>query len=209
MNRRTSAICVLLLAAVGLMGGCEIVAFVAPREHTYDVDAQYRGLDNQRVAVIVAADEYTLYRFPKATAYTTKMITKQIVTDVPGVTVADPRQILDYQSRNPHWISYRYSEIMEQLSVDRLVIVDLTEYRTHEPGNSHVWRGVMSGNVAVVEADGADPDDFAVSFDVNVQYPEEGAVGLLDSDNQTMEVGMLQLFARDASRIFHDHQVTM
>jgi len=209
MNRGILIGCVVLLVLAGFASGCQVAAFVMPREHTYDVEAQYRGLDNQRVAVLVAADEYTLYRFPKAPAYTTKMVATSIQTNVPGARVADPRQILDFQARNPHWITYRYSDITKQLGVDRLVIIDLTEYRTHEPGNTHVWRGVMGASMAVVEADGADPDDIAVSFDIHVQYPEEGAVGLLDSDDQTMQLGMLQLFARDAVRIFHDHQVTM
>lgn len=199
----------LLMAVAGVLGGCQLAAFVLPRERTFDVTAQYRGLDGRSVAVLVAADEYTLYRFPKAPAYTCKVISASLQASVPDVTMMNPKQIVQYQSEHPHWVTYRYSRILRDLGVDRLVIVDLADYQTHEPGNSHIWRGVISGTVSVIEADGPDPDDVGASFDVAARYPEEGEVGLLDQDDETIQLGMLQVFARDVARLFHDHQVTL
>jgi len=197
----------LLLTPMLMLGGCEFGAFVAPREQTFDVKAQYRGLENQSVAVLVAADEYTLFRFPKAPEYTTKAVSGAIQGTVPGARLTDPKRITEFQKENPWWATLQYSKIAEELGVDRLVIIDLAEYRTREPGNAYIWRGVMSGNIAVIESDSPDPDEIVFTADIAVQFPEEGAVGVLDESDETMQLGMLKLFSRDVSRLFHDHQV--
>ncbi len=202
-------LCLALLALVLLLGGCEFGAFIAPRERTYDVKAQYHGLEGKSVAVLVAADEHTLFRFPKAPEHTSKAVSGAIQGTVPGVRLADPRAILKFQRENPWWPTLHYSKIAEELGVQRLIVIDLSDYRTQEPGNAYIWRGVMSGNLAVMEADGSDPDEIAYTQDISVQFPEEGAVGVLDESDETMQLGMLKLFSRNVARLFHDHQITM
>jgi len=206
---RHAPLLILLPIVMLMIGGCEFSSFVTPRQQTFDVKAQYRGLEDQSVAVLVAADEYTLFRFPKAPQYTAKAVSGAIQGTVPGARLVDPKRITRFQKENPWWATMQYSHIAEQLGADRLIIIDLAEYRTREPGNAYIWRGVMSGNVAVVEADSPDPDEIVFTADIAVQFPEEGAVGVLDESDETMQLGMLKLFSRDVSRLFHDHQITM
>src|SRR5690606_38858230 len=125
---------------------------------TVDVAADYRGLDNQRVAVLVAANDQLLYRYPQAPSKVNQAVSAHLVQQVPGVTVTDPKQMIDFQINNPFWNAIPYSQIVQQLDVDRLVVVDLSEYRTHEPGNAHLWKGNVSGHIKVIDATAVDPD---------------------------------------------------
>ncbi len=172
-----------------------------------DVEARYLGLDNQSVAVLVSADEYILAQYPNADLSVCSAVTRKIAANVPGVTVTGPAQVMTFQQSNPYWSTLPFDELVAKLNVQRIVLIDLIEYRTHEPGNAHVWQGLVSANVGVIEADAADPDRMAINETVSAKFPENSDIGLLNTDDQTVELGMLQLFARDASGLFYDHQI--
>lgn len=201
--------CLILLAA--MVPGCGPLAWIAQGaaggKRTYQVKAQYLGLANQKVAVMVAADEYTLFQAPGAPLKVSRAVSAKIATHVPGVEIVPPQEVIDFQLKHPYWSAVPYSELTEDLGVDRIVLIDLIEYRTHEPGNAHVWQGVITGEVGVVEARGEDPDNFAFSTVVRARFPQDSAIGLVNSDDQTIELGMLVTFARDAAGLFYDHEV--
>lgn len=210
-SRRRTPLTLALLALVLVVGGCfpagYIAQGVAKGPKKVQVKARYLDLQNKKVAVMVAADEYTLFEFPQAQLAVARAVSSKIASGVPGVTLMAPQEVLDYQEKNPYWNASRYSELIQKLGVDRIVLIDLIEYRTHEPGNAHVWQGLISGEVGVIEADADDPDDFAFKTVVAAQYPENSTIGLLNSDDATVQLGMLQTFARDAAGLFFDHEI--
>lgn len=196
---------------ISLTAGCAVPAWVAHGvaggERTYQVKAQYLGLDGRTVAVMVAADEYTLFQSPSAPLKVSRAVSARIAANVSGASVVPPKDVIAFQHENPYWGAVPYGELIEKLGVERLVVVDLIEYRTHEPGNAHVWQGMIAGEVGVVEAESDDPDNFAFSTTVRGQFPEESSIGVLDSDRETIELGMLTIFSRDAGGLFYDHEV--
>ena len=103
-----------------------------------DVKAQYLGLADQRVAVLTSADPHLLHEYPKAPLVINKAITSRIAKNVPGVTTTIPEEIDAFQKQNPYWANMRYSELAEKLDVDRVVLIDLIEHQTHEPGNAYI-----------------------------------------------------------------------
>lgn len=205
------AVCLLLVLSMLTAAGCNIAAWAAHGaaggKRTYHVKAQYLGLENQRVAVMVAADEYTLFQAPGAPLKVSRAVSSRIAANVPGVTVVPPRDVMKFQQENPYWTAVPYGELVAKLDVDRIVLIDLIEYRTHEPGNAHVWQGMATGEIGVVEAEAEDPDNFAFATTVRAQFPEQSAIGMLNTDNETVELGLLVTFARDAGGLFFDHEV--
>lgn len=204
-----AASCLILVVAIA--AGCNMAAWGAHgvgggKTKIVTVPAQYHGLENQRVAVLIAADEYLLYEYPQAPLAVSRAMSAKIAGNVTGATVMSPQEILDYQTANPYWTAVPYSELIRKLDVDRVVLVDLIEYRTHEPGNAHVWQGMITGEVGVIEADSEDPDNFAFSATIRGQYPEQSTVGLLNSDDATVELGMLAVFTRDAAGLFFEYE---
>src|SRR5690606_24234076 len=106
-----------------------------------------------------------------------------------------------------YWSTLAFDDLIEKLGTQRVVLIDLIEYRTHEPGNAHVWQGLISANVGVIEAEATDPDRMAYSETIGSKFPENSDIGMLNSDDQTIELGMLSLFSRDAAGLFYDHQI--
>lgn len=202
-----------LLAAAMAMPGCAIGGWVADSlaggERRVKVEADYEGLADQRVAVLVAADQHTLFYTPRARERIVREVSAGIAEHVPGATLTDPAEVAEFKRQNDHWAALRVSRLLEQIEVDRVVLVDLVEYRTREPGNQHVWRGQVTGNVAVHAADATDPDNPVYYRTINVTYPEDSDIGVIhpDTEDETIELGMVKAFGRDVVRLFHHHEV--
>jgi len=205
-----------LLVVMLALGGCNFAGLIAaPMQDIPDkreVSAEYRGLDGRTVAVVANVDEVTLFGHPKADANVVRAVSGRIAALVPGAKVVNPKDIIAFMNENPYWNTLLYSDLIEKLGVDRVVVVGLVDYATNEPGNAHVMRGRISANVGVVEHPDAapttsDPDNFAYAKVVSVQFPEESTVGVVNSDRQTIELGMLARFGQKVARLFADHTV--
>lgn len=208
---RVAALFVLLWLTM-LMSGCNMVAWLAQAgredEKVIQVPAEYTDLQDKRVAVMTSADEYTLFRFPRSTFRVSETVSRAIQNNVEGVAVSLPKEVDAYQRKNPYWITSRPGRMIDELGVDRLIIIDLNEYRTNEAGNAEVWRGVIDATVSVYEADGEDPDNRTFEKQVRVEYPEDSTFGMINSsaDEAKIEVAALQLFARRGAGLFFDHE---
>jgi hypothetical protein len=199
------------LGLAGLLGGCNVVGWVGQSLGSDEpppvlVKAEYTNLDNQTVAVLVDADLATLYAHPAAQLEVCSAVTNRIAANVPGVSVIDPQQVISFQQRNIYWSTAAYSELAEKLGATRLIFVDLTEFRMHEPGNVHIFRGVITASVGVAETDGPNPDDLAYANVVSATYPPGSSVGVPEGDLATIRKATLDLFARAVAGKFYDHQ---
>lgn len=204
-----------MLAVAAGLAGCQAVGWVGQAvgggTSQRQVKAQYTGLSGKTVAVIVAADDFTLFRYPEASFKVGRAVSARLSDELPGVRVVDPRQIQRFQNENPYWNTLLVSDLIKRLGTERLVYIDLVEYETHEAGNRHVGQGKIVANVNVLEADaasrGLDPDQFAFSAPVQSLYPEDTSFGVLDADPQTLELAVVSIFSRDVLRLFRDHTI--
>lgn len=202
----------LLIGFTLALSGCNFIAWTAAatrgEDKPIDVPAEYLDMVDKRIAVMVSADEYTLFRFPRATDNVAQAVSNAIQANVENAVVSIPREVSRYQRKNPYWITSRPSRLIDEMGVDRLIIIDLNEYRTNEEGNASVWRGVIDGTVSVYEADGEDPDNRTFEKQIRAEYPEDSTFGLVsaDADQAKIETAALNLFARRAGGLFFDHQ---
>lgn len=172
-----------------------------------DVKAEYLGLKDRSVAVLVWVRDYTEFNHPQARPAITRQITQRILTGVPGTTLADPDKVLKWQEANPYWATLPPSKWAESLKVERVVVVEIDEYRTHEPGDRYVLRGVISASVKVVEAEAADPDNFAAEYSKLVMYPTSEKLGSSTASEDQIEQITLVWFSEEAAGLFFDHQL--
>lgn len=200
-----------LLVSLAALGGCEAAGFVAEavaggEAPPIKVTAEYKGLEGKSVAVVVNADLPMLYQFPQVQLEVGTAVGRAIAGNVPGVSVVDPKQVVEFQTRNIYWNTVPYGQLMKKLGVQRLVFVEMVEYRTHEPGNQAMYRGVAAARIDVAEADGKNPDNVAYSTVANVAYPPNEPEGIPDAHELTIRKGMLDLFARAVAGRFYDHE---
>lgn len=199
---------VMLLASVMLSGiGCESLSMPGPE--VVDIKAQYLGLKDKRVAIVVSTSDHTDFNYPSARELITKEVTRRVAAGVEGVTVTSPDEILEWQTDNPYWATRPPSTLVRQLKVDRLVLVEIGEYRTHEPGNKHELRGVIVASVNVVEAEAPDPDNYGVSFTKTVMYPDPNIslIGRVGESEQKIERMAQIRFCEETAGLFFDHKI--
>eukprot|EP00752_Nemacystus_decipiens_P013554 g12012.t1 len=189
------------------MAGCNGTRSL--NEKVIDVQAQYLDLANRSVAIVVSMSDYTEFKHPDAKQMIAEEMTQRIQANVPGVTLTRPSEIIAWQKENAYWATRPPSMLIQQLKVERLVLVEIGEYRTHEPGDMHVLRGVISANINIIEAEAADPDNFGASFTKNVMYPEPGSskIGRVGEDEKLIEVRTQIRFCESAAGLFYDHQI--
>ncbi len=204
--RRLRAVAAIGVAAalLGALPGCVAGAIGAignqiERGKKLDLPAEYDGLENAICAVIVNADYATLVEHPTVVGDITANISARIRQYVPGATVLAPAEVLQYQYERSQWRALPYGEVAKELGVERLVLVDLYEYRLTPPGNSYLWDGVAAANVNVIEADGLAPDEFVYSKNVVVRFPDKEGVGRESARRDQIERGLLTLFVQRCS----------
>lgn len=163
---------------------------------------EYLGLAGQTVAVLISAAPAVTVQAAEAPAHLAVAIAGQIALNVEGSKLADPRQVTRFQEENPSWTIVPYGTLMSRLGVQRLVVVDLADYRLHEPGNIHMWQASAVAHVSVAAADAPDPDNPVFSTTVSVQYPPDQPLGALEGNAAGMELGLNHTLARRIAALF-------
>ena len=200
-----------LLATVWVLEGCQIFGIASvvgqniEREKKVEVLAEYDGLRNQTVAIVVQTDMSTLYQFPKLVAEVCVNMSRRLAQNVEGIQVLDPRIVLDWTYHQPGWETMPYGEVCEELGVERLVWIDVFEFRLNPPGNRWQWDGVAGASIGIVELDGFDSDAFAETYDVSGEFPKIAELGRESSTEERIEMGLLATFIEEAAWLFFDH----
>lgn len=180
-------------------------AYYAEKDKKIEVAAKYPGLENSTVAVIVQADMETLYEHPTVPANIVANISARLQTNVPGIKVRDPREVLAWQYQTPGWTTMPYGDIAKQLDVDRVIYIDLYEYRLNPFGNRWIWEGVAAANVGIIERDGIDPDVFADTHNVTAKFPNIEGLGRDSATDAQVETGLLVKFIEQTAWLFYFH----
>lgn len=191
----TAALAAVLLA--GVLTGCQDLP--SDRNPTPPPAPEYGGLAGRTFAVLVSADDPTLYQFPGAALAVCQAVSGKLAETNAAARPMHPGQLAEFQRLNPYWLSFPPSNLLKRLQVDRLVLVELSEYSTHEPGNAYVWQGVIVATLSVAESDAANPDNYVYRNVVHVRFPEKSGIGVANSDDPTIQRGMIEAFANDVA----------
>lgn len=203
-----------LLVAIVPMAGCWLPKAIGGMAESYrrtstkDIPAEYEGLTGKSYAVLVYADRVLQGTHPQLTARLMNAITNGLAQpDRTGASGVVPVLLLiEFQLSHPDWIAWTYEQLVEEFDVDRLIVVELYEYRINEPGNAYLWSGVAAGHVGVVEADGTFPGEFAFSKDVQVQFPDSRGLGPNDMSGQQVRAQLQKRFIDRVTWLFYDHK---
>lgn len=203
------------LAFVGAtMSGCQVLGFIAAgrreaeENRLRDIDAEYKGLEGKSFAVVVAADRAIRSDHPGAIEEITARVAEQLYKGANAAGWIPPADVLAWQYSHPRWIVMPRAELAKELGVDRLVVVELAQFRLNEPGNQYLWAGLAEGQVGVVEADapaGA-ADEFAFTKPVSVRYPDKAGYGPSDVSGAEIASVLLKRFVDRSSWPFYTHQ---
>jgi hypothetical protein len=209
--KRGMASLALAAAAALMMPGCIIPGIASAigqkieKDKMIEVLARYRGLENRTVAVLAHTDMTTGYENPMAVANIVANVASQIQRRVGGARVLDPRDTLSWAHQHPGWPAMPPGEVAKELDVERVVMIDIYEYRLNPPGNAWLWEGVAAANVTIIEMDGIDPDAPAEEFNVAVGFPEDEGISRDMATANDIELGLQKLFVDKVAWLFYDH----
>jgi hypothetical protein len=195
------------LPGCGVFGVASKVGEAIESEKQVEVLARYRGLENKSIAVVVNADRSVLYEYPTVVPYITSSVAGGIRNRVSGVKdkVMPPAESLGWCYRTPSWTTLPLGQVADDLRVDRVVVIDIYEFRLNPPGNRWLWDGMAAANVGIIERDSLDPDAFVEEYSVAVKFPEKMEIGRESAREEDVLLGLTAKFAQTITKLFYDH----
>jgi hypothetical protein len=212
---RRGRLAIAIAGAIGALllgGGCQIVSLVGMMAETYketgtkEIKAEYTGLTGKSFAVIVAADRILMAEHPRLQSEVTTIVSMRLREHSGATGFVPPESLMKFQVDTPRWKAMSAKDLAEELGVERLVYVELTDFRLREAGNAYLWSGRASANVSVLEADGSIDDEFIFRKSVAVDFPDQDG---FTPEDYSAEYVTTRLRTRLCDRIvwlFHDHE---
>ncbi len=210
----TLPLCLLLaIAAMACLPGCQLFAAMEEsrrRTSTRPIDAEYTGLNGKSFAVLVTADRAILAEYPGIVDSMTERIIQRLAlpANVPpagGYVKAGPTK--SYLYRNPGWIAKPMSDLATELGgVQRVILIEVSDFRLHEPGNSYEWKGIANFTTSVYEVDGQAPDEAAFTKVQTVDFPDKIGVSVDEIPRNVVASALLARMVDRASWLFYRHE---
>jgi hypothetical protein len=207
-----------LVAAMVLIAGCAAVNLAsgmaqnAEYQKKLRIPAAYDRLAGKEVAVLVNTNMTMMYEHP----YLAERIALGVASGIqqhdqdliPGVKVIDPQKTLRWQYSTPGWTMLSYADVANTLGAERVIFVDVYEYRLNPPGNRYEWEGVCAARVRIIEAapDALDPETPRAEFDVIAHYPLNLMLPAEAANGQAIEAGLLIAFIQKTAWLFYEHE---
>ncbi|MSQ90203.1 MAG: hypothetical protein EXS01_02250 [Phycisphaerales bacterium] len=203
--------CALSIAALLPLSGCIAAGIAAAigsnieKGKQIEVLAKYRGLENKSVAVLAHTDMRTAYEYPTALTNVVGNVANFLSKHVDGIRLMDPRYSVAWMHQTPGWPTSPLADLTKELDVDRVIVIDIYEYRLNPEGNSFMWDGVVGANIGIVERDGIDPDSYAEEFQIISKFPDMEGIGKAQAGPHEIEIGLQKTFVDDLTFLFYDH----
>ncbi len=208
------ALCLLcLLLTIATLPGCALAGAMAEsyqRTSTKPVLAEYTGLEGKSFAVVVSADRGIQAEHQQLVEYLASRLTERLSgpANVPTAGGFVPtQQVTQYQYRTPTWAAKPMDEVGKDLGgVQRIVLLELTEYRLNEPGNQYEWLGSATFSTTVFEVDGASPDEVAFTKIQTVDFPDQKGVAADTVDRRVITTALANRVVDRSSWLFYKHE---
>lgn len=202
-----SALLALPLASCGvpqLIGG---MAESARREGSTEVLAEYTGLTGKTYAVVVSADRAIQSTEPELVPRVTTLINERLRDNAAPSAYIPSRALLTRLYETPQWPAMPPQDVAAMLdNVQRLIWVEIAEYRLHEPGNEHVWAGSAVATVSVYESDSSIPNDPAFDKSIVVTFPDSSGVLTIQVPEAAVNTELSRRMVDRVVWLFHDHK---
>ncbi|MBX3357666.1 MAG: hypothetical protein KF745_04480 [Phycisphaeraceae bacterium] len=214
MSRSLFPIAALICAPL-LLQGCNIIAPFGGLARNFEktavkeIDAKYSGLQDKTFAVVVSADRMIQADFPSIVGDITLTVSRRLAdpeNDVGASGYVPGVRVLEFQYNNPRWVAMTMPKLAEELGVERLVFIDLSEFRLNDPGNQYLWAALAAGSVHVYEVDGPTPSIAAFSERISVKYPDKEGLGPAQIPGSQIEMALAKRFVDRIGWLFYKHE---
>ncbi len=199
------------LAALN-MPGCIIGAAVggmmesAHRTGSHEVEAEYLGIPGKSFAVVCTADRLIQSDQPGITARIIQRTNDRLIQNADPSYAIPSVDLLAVLYNTPQWPAMTRGEVAKLLGVERLIVVELIEYRLHEPGNQYIWDGSASGVVYVYESDSVIPDDPVYEKSFRVTFPDSTGYMRTEIPETAVTTELSNRLINRVAWLFYNHE---
>lgn len=206
---------VFAIGAASNLGGCIIGAAIGGMAESYQrsgtskFQAEYPDLAGHSFAVLVHADRGVQGAEPGLVTRLTSRVNDRIARNlmgIPGTAFIPSDRLLSVLYNNPQWPALPPSELGKMLGVDRLIWIDLAEYRLNEPGNQYVWEGVAVGSVSVYDVNAPLADDPVFDRTIQVGFPDSSGFMRTEIPEAAVTSELSKRFVNRAAWLFYEHE---
>jgi hypothetical protein len=214
MKRTKLLTSTLALSALALsqMSGCIVGAAIGGMAESYhrtgtsEIDAEYEGIQGKSFAVVVSADRVIEGNNPGISARINQRVNDRIIQNA-GPSFAIPSaDLLTVLYNTPQWPAMTRGEVADMLGVERLVVVEIVEYRLNEPGNKYIWDGSASCIVSVYESDSPFPDDPVFEKAIRVSFPDTSGLMRTEIPEAAVNTELANRITNRVSWLFYTHE---
>ena len=208
----------ILLLSCCFLCGCSIFAFGGAVKQTFEdqklveTHPEY-NLDDMRVAVVIMTDLSVHYEHPGIANLIVEGIVARLAKaasegkqGVQNVRILNPGSVARWQFETPQWSAMPTGDLVNQLGVDRVIYIDLHEYRLTPPGNQWLWEGLCEATIGIVEKDGYEQDGFTDVYQIRATFPRRPSVlARQEADESDIARGLLTEFMKQTAWLFYLH----
>ncbi len=200
-------------ACMPLAAGCNLVSvpFVlfAP-EPTKKVSAEFTHLKDKRLLILVWAEQATLYEYPHVQLETASHIRYHLREQYSDLDVASPSQVDRYMQAHPDWDTEHPARLGRHFKADAVMMVELMEFSTREPGSPNLYRGRVRARVTMYDLTGEEEMPKGIALKpAEAVFPPDRPIGVLRADDRTIRAETYKEFGRVVARKFYEHEVKL
>ncbi|MDP7008384.1 MAG: hypothetical protein QGI78_02330 [Phycisphaerales bacterium] len=208
----------LALIASSSLAGCAVFGFGGAVKQSFEDQKLVEkhpaySLNDTTAAIVITADLSMHYEHPGVANLIAEGVVARLAkaasegtNGVQNVKILAPSVVAQWQFNTPQWSAMATSELIETLDVDRVIYIDLHEYRLTPPGNEWLWEGVCEASVGIIEKGAYEQDGFTDVFSIQASFPRRPSVlAKQEADEADIARGLLTEFMKQTAWLFYTH----
>jgi hypothetical protein len=213
MVRQLVRLMVMAVLIWPLTVGCNIISvpFVlfAP-DPTKKIPAEFAKIEGKRVLILVWAEQATLYEYPHVQLESATHIRYFLREKFKDLDVVSPTEVERYMQGHPDWSTEHPARLGRQFKADFVMMVELMEFSTREPGSPGLFRGRVRARVTVYDLSFGEEQPNGISLKpAEAVYPPDKPIGVLRADDRTIRAETYKEFGRNVAQKFYEHEVKL
>lgn len=207
--RKDHLLLIVCLPVLLLAAGCNLLefpAYVLFGTTTETVKAEYKGLEEKRVAILIMTDSGVDFEFPYLRLDLALTAANHLKEKIDEITFVEQDKIDRFQRNDLDWNRLSMAEIGKRFQAQRILYLDVIHFSTFEENSIGLLRGRAEIDIRVYEIDSPTPEKPAYKSQLAILYPEDVPLALSDTAQQQVMQRTLYLFGTDLTKKFHTHK---
>ncbi len=208
--QRCGITALLLLPLTIAVSGCSwLVPLIFIGEHKEKIPAEFDKLDGMKTAVVVWADQETLFDYPHVRMELSMHISDKMWSSMKNVKLVDSRQIEDYVQKNIE-MSIDPEKVGQAFDCDMVVYIELLDFQIRDREAPDFVRGRIDASVSVydIKADVESARRYELD-EVETVYPEMQSMLFNETNAIVVRKETYEKFAETVARKFYKHEVEL